>query len=95
MPLARPRRLARPIIILCLLLGLMVLGKPPLAARLMANNDTMVNVSRDGRAINIDVGIALFLTKRDGTANVARKVRNVLDGGGVNRKISPPFRRFW
>ena len=66
-----------------------------LAARLTANNDTMVDVSRDRRAINIDMGIALFLTKRDGTADVARKVRNVLDGGGVNRKISPPFRRFW
>ena len=73
----------------------MVLGRQSLAARLTANNDTMVDVSRDRRAINIDMGIALFLTKRDGTADVARKVRNVLDGGGVNRKISPPFRRFW
>ena len=71
----------------------MVLGRQSLAARLTANNDTMVDVSRDRRAINM--GIALFLTKRDGTADVARKVRNVLDGGGVNRKISPPFRRFW
>lgn len=73
----------------------MVLGRPSLAARLTANNDTMVDVSRDRRTINIDMSIALFLTKRDGTADVARKVRNVLDGGGVNRKISPPFRRFW
>jgi len=72
-----------------------VLGRPSLAARLTANNDTMVDVSRDRRAINIDMGIALFLTKRDGTADVARKVRKVLDGGGVNRKISPPLRRFW
>jgi CheY-like chemotaxis protein len=34
----------------------------------------------------IDVGVA-FLSKPYGMADLARKVRDVLDGGGVNRKV--------
>jgi hypothetical protein len=82
MRLARSRRLPRPIIISFLLLGLTVLGSPSLAARLTANNDTMVDVSRYRRAITIDVGVAFF-SKTYGTADLARDVR---DGGGVNWK---------
>ncbi len=51
MPLARTRRLPRPIILSFLLLGLMVLGSLYLATRLTANNDTMVEVSEYRRAI--------------------------------------------
>jgi len=51
MPLARSRRLPRPIILSFLLLGLMVLGSLYLATRLTANNDTMVEVSEYRRAI--------------------------------------------
>ncbi len=51
MPLARTRRLPRPIITSFLLLGLMVLGSLYLATRLTANNNTMVEVSEYRRAI--------------------------------------------
>jgi signal transduction histidine kinase/ActR/RegA family two-component response regulator len=51
MPLARTRRLPRPIILSFLLLGLMVLGSLYLATRLTGNNDAMVDVSEYRRAI--------------------------------------------